>query len=105
MRFLFIILFISLGVCVTVVADVLLKKSGLTDYKYLYAGIALYGLAGLPVALAFKYTDFGKVFLIWEILAVLTGIAVASWFYKEDFTVNRFIALALGFAALYFSSK
>jgi len=96
---------IAIGVALTIVADMLLKKSSGHDWRLIALGFFVYGLIAIPVAIAFKYTEFGKLFLIWEAAAVILGVIVASLYYKEPFTSYRFIALALALAALYFSYK
>lgn len=91
------------GVGLTLVADICLKKSGGQDWRWIAAGVVIYGVIALPVAVAFKYTEFGKLFLIWEAVAVILGLAVATWHYHEPFTSHRVIALVLAIAALYFA--
>lgn len=105
MRIIFITLLIGVGVALTIVADILLKKSGWNDWRYVVVGFLIYGFIAIPVAIAFKYTEFGKLFLIWEAVAVILGLVVASWYYKESFTAYRFVALFLALAALFFSYK
>jgi multidrug transporter EmrE-like cation transporter len=83
----------------------LLKKSGGVDWRYIVLGFIAYGLVAIPVAFAFRNTEFGKLFLVWEVLAVILGMIVASFYYKEHFTVYRAVALILALAALYFSYK
>jgi len=105
MKFVTVTILIGFGVALTVIADILLKKSGGVDWRYIVIGFFVYGLVAIPVALAFRYTEFGKLFLIWEVVAVILGMIVASFYYKEHFTVYRAIALILALAALYFSYK
>lgn len=105
MKTLFISLMIAIGVTLTIIADMFLKKSGWHDWKWIAAGFLTYGLIAIPVAAAFKYTDFGKLFLIWEGIAIILGLAVATLYYKEPITSYRTIAFGLTLAALYFSYK
>src|SRR3989338_3283342 len=105
MKVLVISLLILIGVVLTILADILLKKGGYSDWRYLIGGFLIYGVIALPVAAAFKYTDFGQLFLIWEDVAVVLGVATASWYYAAAFTGYRFSALALALAALWFSYK
>ncbi len=105
MRILLITLLIGTGVTLTIVADILLKKSGWSDWRYVVAGFLVYGLIAIPVAVVFKYTEFGQLFLVWEAVAVIFGLIVASWYFKEPFTAYRLVALLLVLSALYFSYK
>ncbi|MFA5946060.1 MAG: hypothetical protein WC802_04100 [Patescibacteria group bacterium] len=105
MKFLLISTSISVGVILTVIADMILKKGGLTDWRYLVGGFLIYGSIALPVSIAFKYSDFGQLFLVWEAVAIIVGICVASWFYGETFTSYRAIALLLSLGALWFAYK
>lgn len=93
------------GVALTILADIFLKKSGGQDWRWIAAGILLYGIVAILVAAIFHYTEFGKLFLIWEALAVILGLAVASLYYKEPFTVYRLAGFGFAMAALYFSNK
>lgn len=63
MRYFLFALFIAAAVGIEVVADIFLKKSGLTNYRYIIIGILLYAVIGIPVALAFNYSDFGALFI------------------------------------------
>ena len=51
------------------------------------------------------YCCFGTLFLVWEAVAVIFGVIVASWYFGEVFTVYRFFALLLALAALFFAYK
>ena len=105
MRFLLISLLIVVGVVLNIIADVILKKGGYGDWKYLMGGFLIYGLIALPVAVAFKYTEFGQLFLIWEAIAVIIGVITASLYFGEVFTAYRLIALLLSLVALWFAYK
>lgn len=105
MKYLIIVASIAVGVGLTIVADIILKKAGSTNWKYLAAGFLIYGLIAVPVAIAFKYSEFGQLFLVWEAVAVIFGVIVASMYFKEAFTVYRLAALFLALAALFFSYK
>ncbi len=94
---------ITVGVILTVVGDVFLKKSGGSNWWYIGIGVVTYALVAIPVAIAFKYTEFGKLFLIWESIVIIFGMALASWYFKEPFTSPKFVSLILALAALYFS--
>src|ERR1700733_2342292 len=101
MKILLVSFLVALGVCLTIVADIFLKKSNGTDWKFILIGILLYGAIGIPVAIAFKFTEFGTLFLAWEAAAVVLGIIVASIYYKEPFTVYRGAAFILALLALW----
>ncbi len=96
---------IAFGVALTVIADIFLKKYGWGDWRYVALGALLYAAVAVPVAIAFHYTDFGKLFIVWEAASVLLGLAVASVYYKEPFTAYRAAACVLALAALYLSEK
>lgn len=96
---------IAVGVILTIIADMFLKRGGATDWRFLVAGFLVYGLIAFPVAVAFKYAEFGQLFLVWEASAILLGVTVASLFYGEAFTTSRLIAVLLALGALWFSYK
>lgn len=87
------------------VADIFLKKSDFYNYKFLIYGFVLYGMATIPVALAFKRMDFGSVFIAWESITVISALIIASLLFKESFSVYKVSALILAIAAIYLSSK
>src|SRR3989338_3551970 len=100
MKILLVTLLIGIGVTLTIVADVILKESNWDNWRYVAVGFLIYGLVAIPAALAFKYTGFGQLFLIWEAVVVISGLIVASWYYKEAFTTYRLLALMLALSAL-----
>lgn len=105
MKILFVTALVAVGVVLTIVADIVLKRGGATDWRYLAAGVAIYGLIALPVAFAFKYTEFGQLFLVWEAVAVVLGVVTASLYFGEAFTIYRLGALLLALGALVLSYK
>lgn len=105
MKSIAVILAITLGVGLTLVADIILKKSGLYNVKLLLLGFLLYGVIAIPVALAFRFVQFGALFIVWEAVVVIVGIIVASFYYKEPFGLWRFMALMLAVGALLLSYK
>src|SRR3989338_8741847 len=105
MKLILVTLLIVVGVGLTIFADILLKKGGYSDWRYLAGGFFVYGIVALPVAVAFKYTEFGQLFLVWEAAAVILGIITASWYFGEIFTIYRLVALTLALAAIWFSYK
>jgi multidrug transporter EmrE-like cation transporter len=99
------LLLIVLGVGFSMIGDVLLKKSHTDNYKLFMLGLFFYALGAVPVAFAFVKIDFGSVFLIWEAVTVIIALVIATFLFKEIFTVYRFIALFLALGAAYFSYK
>lgn len=98
-------LWLTIGVSITMIGDVFLKKSQLTNNWYLALGFILYACGVIPVAIVFKKLDFGLVFIIWEALTVILALVIASIYFKESFTLYKFLALILATGALYFSYK
>ncbi len=97
---------ISTGVLLTITGDVFLKRSnGIERPLELSFGILLYMLGAIPVVLAFKRTDFGLVFVIWESITVVLAIAVGRILFGEHVTPHRVLAIALALVALCFSQK
>jgi len=88
------------GVLLTVLADVFLKRSGGQNPGLLIFGLVLYASVAYPVALAFRLTDFGELFLIWEAATVVLGIGVATLVFQEDLSVQRVLAVILVIVAL-----
>lgn len=105
MKFLSSFVWIAVGVVFTMAGDVFLKKSQLYNYKYFALGLLLYACGVIPVAIVFRKIDFGSVFLIWEALTIILAMAIASFYFKEDFTLYKGLALLFALAALYFSYK
>ncbi len=105
MKIIILIAILVTGVGLSVIADIFLKKSGWTNWYWIAAGSLAYAVVAVIVAAAFHYAEFGKVFLIWEVMALILGMLIAGWHYKEPFTVYRFISLLLAVFALYFSYK
>jgi multidrug transporter EmrE-like cation transporter len=97
--------YIVVGVIFTMAGDVFLKKSHMSDYRYLTLGLILYTCGVIPVAIVFKKIDFGSVFLIWEALTVILALVIANLYFKEPFTTYKGLALLFAAAALYFSYK
>lgn len=89
---------VVIGVSLTILADIFLKKSNFHHPGYFAVGILLYALVAAPVAMAFKMAEFGILFVIWELLAIISGTAVAIVIYKEALTPSK--ALALIFAVV-----
>jgi multidrug transporter EmrE-like cation transporter len=105
MKYVLFALFVALAVGIEVIADIFLKKSGLSNYRYILIGIVLYAAIGIPVAVAFNYSDFGALFIAWEAIGVIFGLVVATLYFKEPFTIYRFTAVILALGALVLSYK
>src|SRR6266446_5879303 len=93
-------LLITTGIVLTIVADVLLKKSHFSDWRYVALGCLLYGSSALLVAAAFRFTDFGMLFMVWEAITVVFGLAVGTVLFREPFTLLKFVAFLLVLGAL-----
>ena len=83
------------GVGLSVGADILLKKSAASGAKYFLIGLALYALAAAPVALAYRITTFGRVFLFWEAVNAAMCICCAVFVFKEHFGLRELVAFSL----------
>ena len=108
MKYLIATLSVAIAVILATIADVYLKKSQLSNYKYILVGIVLYALGALPVAVAFKTVDFSLVFFIWEALAIILGLGLGIIIFKEHFSalkVGAFVAALVSLALCYFASK
>ncbi|MBI2057569.1 MAG: hypothetical protein HYT63_01100 [Candidatus Yanofskybacteria bacterium] len=105
MKFFYGLILIVGAVSLSVVADVLLKKSGFSNIKLIALGFLLYGLEAIPVALAFQKINFGPVFIIWSAFSVIIGLVVANLMFKELYTSHKILALIFALAAIYLSSK
>lgn len=98
-------LLITGGVGLSMIGDILLKKSQTSDYKLFALGLFFYALGAIPVAFAFKKIEFGSVFLLWEAVTVIAALIIATWLFKENFSFYKCIALILALGAAYFSYK
>jgi multidrug transporter EmrE-like cation transporter len=96
---------IAIGAGLSILADIFLKQGGLSKPSHLIAGAILYGSVALPVALAFKYTEFGRLFLIWEAMVIVGGLIIASIYFKESFSIYKVLALVFALVSLWFSYK
>jgi len=103
MKFVLLVFLVLGGVLLTVLADTFLKKSGGQNLGLLVLGLVLYASVAYPVALAFRLTDFGELFLIWEAATVIVGIAIATLVFRESLSFHRVVAVVLVVAALILS--
>ena len=100
MRFVFLTVLIILGVALTIAADVFLKKSSALDVRYLGIGALLYALVSLPVALAYREVSFNALFIIWEGVMIVLGLAVGTLGYGEALTTKTTVAALLAIASI-----
>jgi multidrug transporter EmrE-like cation transporter len=97
---------IGFGVALTMVGDVFLKRSnGLDRPGDLMVGFLFYGAGCIPVVAAFKRTEFGLVFIIWEALTVVLAIAIGRLLFAESITLSRLFAMILALGAILLSLK
>ncbi len=87
--------------CLTVIADMYLKKSGRKNQKEIMVGFMLYALIAIPTVLAFKYVQFGVYYLLWEVLTTSIAIFIGTFYFKEKFTSYRFIAILFTLATIF----
>ena len=93
------------GVGVSMVGDVFLKKSGGDNFKMLALGFIFYGLGAFPIALTFKYLDFGVVFLVWQALTIIVALIIGRMLFGEIMTINKVLALILVSTAMVLAYK
>lgn len=93
MKFFVSVIAVAFAVVLSTIADVFLKKSQLSNFNYVCLGVLFYALGALPVALAFKLVDFSLVFFIWEVIAVILGLGLGIFLFKEQFSVLKFVVL------------
>jgi len=91
------------GVIFSAVADIYLKKSDFSDYKLFLIGLSLYAFAALPTAFAFKFIDFGIVYLAWEAMAVILGLGIGAYLFNEGITPLKIAALSAALLAVVLS--
>lgn len=98
-------LLIFVGVGVSMVGDVFLKKSGASDIKMLLLGFFFYGLGAFPIAFTFKYLDFGVVFLVWQAITLIAALIIGKMMFGEIITTNKIISLLLISVAMILAYK
>ncbi len=92
MQFLQTITLLVVGVGVTLLADVFLKKSELSTVSLLSIGAFLYALVAIPVAAAFKFNQFSIVILLWQAVIVSIGLLLGWLIFKEPLTPLKIAA-------------
>jgi len=103
MKFFFAIIAFAIAVALSTIADVYLKKSQLSNYKFIVLGIVLYAAGALPVAFAFKVVDFSLVFFIWQAIAIILGLGLGMALFHEQFSLLKFAAFIAALVALFLS--
>lgn len=102
------IAFLVIGVGITLLGDIFLKKSDFINLKYLGLGMLLYALVAIPVAAAFKFNQFGIIILMWEAIIVCIGLVVGLLVFKEPISTLKILTLIMAVITIvlsYFASK
>ncbi len=99
------ILLVGIGVWLTIGGDIFLKKSDLLHLRYFAFGVMLYAIAATPVALAFKFTQFSVLFVVWEALTIILGFFAGIFLFGEAVTWNKILGLVLAVAAVLITLK
>ena len=94
-----------LGVSVSTIADILLKKSDGTNWWYIIVGVILYGLPAIPLAFVFNKLDFVVVFIIWQALSMILAVIFSIFMFHETMTLSRVLSVVFAVVAIYFSYK
>jgi multidrug transporter EmrE-like cation transporter len=89
-----------LSACLTVLADIYLKKSKGYNHKKIVIGFILYAIIAIPTFLAFKYIQFGAYYLVWEVLTTAIAILVGTFYFKEKLTWMRLLAIVFTIATI-----
>jgi len=90
----------SIGVALTMVGDVFLKRYNPGSFWFLVAGLLFYSLGCIPVIFIFKLTEFGNVFILWEALTVILAVTIGHVIFGENVTPNKMVAVGLVICAL-----
>lgn len=91
---------IASGVGATVIADMFLKRGAPLNSRSVAIGAALYALVAIPVALAYREISFNALFIIWEGLTILVGLAIGILWFHEPMTTRTVIAALFAIAAM-----
>lgn len=93
------LLLVSIGIVMGVIADVFLKKSQIVDWRLTLGGL-LYGLAAVPVWMAYKRASFAWIAIAWQALSLSLSLFVGLTIFGETLTPKRLAALAFALAAI-----
>lgn len=91
---------VTVGVALSMIGDVLLKRSHEGSLWVLGGGLVFYFLGCIPVVLVFRLTTFGNVFILWEALTVILAVVVGQLLFDENITANKLVAIGLVVAAI-----
>jgi multidrug transporter EmrE-like cation transporter len=91
---------IASGVAATIVADMFLKKGTVLTSRNVAIGAVLYALVAVPVTLAYREISFSALFIIWEGVTILAGLAVGMLWFHEPLTVRTVIAALFAVTAM-----
>ncbi|MGI9102545.1 MAG: SMR family transporter [Terriglobales bacterium] len=100
MKISWVTLLICAGVGSTVIADMFLKRDGVLHSRSVLIGAVLYALVAIPVTLAYREVSFSALFILWEGVTILVGIAVGIWLFGEPFTTRTAFAAIFAIAAM-----
>jgi multidrug transporter EmrE-like cation transporter len=95
-----IIALVSIGVTLTMIGDVLLKRSHSGSLWLIGGGLLFYSLGCAPVILVFRLTEFGNVFVLWEALTVVLAVVIGHFLFGESVTSNKLAAVGLVICAI-----
>jgi len=91
---------IASGVAATIVADMFLKKGTVVTSRNVAIGAVLYALVAVPVTLAYREISFSALFIIWEGVTILAGLAVGMLWFHEPLTLRTVIAALFAVTAM-----
>jgi multidrug transporter EmrE-like cation transporter len=95
-----------IGVVLTLVGDVFIKRSGIWAHpKSLFIGAAFYLGGCIPVAILFRGLDFSWVFILWESITVVLAVVVGRILFGESLSFSKLCAVALALFAVLLSWK
>ncbi len=86
----------------SIIADVVLKKSSENNNMFLLGlGIFLYMIDAVLWFLAYKYSKFSTVGVIYSILMIIISIIVGIMFFKEKIELKEMFGIGLGIISLF----
>lgn len=95
-----------IGVSLTLLGDVFIKRSGIwTHPSFLIIGAVFYVGGCIPVAFLFRALEFGWVFILWESISVILAVAVGQFMFGENPSFTKMLAVALALCAVVLSWK
>jgi multidrug transporter EmrE-like cation transporter len=88
------------GLGLTLAADVALKESTSGNLRLFSLGLLLYASVALPVAVAFRFAEFGTLFLMWEGLYVTSGVILGHLVFRESMNAAKIASLVFALMSL-----